>query len=210
MTSAMQEGYARCHTCGKLVEHTHSAEREEAHCPRCDSVVHARKPHSLGRTWALTIAATVLLVPAYSFPIMTALRLGQGEPNTILSGISELVHEGMYGIAFLIFVASIAVPVVKLLGLLYLLLSIQLRWTSSARQRTVAYRFIEFIGRWSMLDIFVISLLVALVQLQQLAYITAGIGTTAFAAVVVITMFAAECFDPRLIWDEPERDVKGA
>lgn len=207
MNTALHAGYARCHTCGKLVENMQPMGHNAAHCPRCDSAVHARKPHSLGRVWALTIAGTVLLIPAYAFPVMTVLRLGMGEPNTIFSGITELIHEGMYGIALLIFIASVAVPVIKLIGLSYLLLSIQFHWTSSARQRTIAYRFIKFIGRWSMLDIFVISILVALVQLEQIAYITAGIGTTAFGAVVVITLFAAECFDPRLIWDASTGDA---
>ena len=207
MTTALHAGYARCHICGKLAEDIHPDPHHAAHCPRCGSTMHGRKPHSLGRVWALTIAGAVLLIPAYTFPIMTVLQLGMGEPNTIFSGIAELIHGGMYGIALLIFIASVAVPVVKLMGLSYLLLSIQLPGSGSARQRTTAYRFIKFIGRWSMLDIFVISILVALVQLEQIAYITAGIGTTAFGAVVVITMLAAECFDPRLIWDAPAGDA---
>ena len=203
MISALEAGYLQCHSCNKLLHnriHDHDDCRLE--CPRCGADVHERKPHSIGRTWALTIAASILFIPANTFPILTSVRFGKGEPSTIMSGVLHLLHEGMYGIAVLIFVASIAVPAIKLLGLLYLLLSIQLGWKTSPIQRTIAFRFIEFIGRWSMLDIFVISILVAVVQFERLASISAGLGASAFGAVVVLTMFAAHSFDPRLIWDK--------
>jgi paraquat-inducible protein A len=203
MTSARDAGYMLCHCCNKLLQAEETAEEHlGTFCPRCGAEVHARKPHSLARSWAFTIAATICLVPANTFPILTTTHLGRGEPSTIMSGVGTLLHEGLYGIAFLIFVASVAVPVVKLFGMLYLLLSIHFGWKSSPIQRTAAFRFIEFIGRWSMLDIFVISILVAVVKFERLATISAGFGATAFGAVVVLTMLAAHSFDPRLIWDK--------
>ena len=203
MKSALEAGYMLCHTCSKLLQIVeHEDDKQVVVCPRCNAEVHPRKPHSLGRTWAYTIAAIILFIPANTFPILSSIRFGQGEPSTIMSGVMHLLHEGLYGIALLIFVASIAVPVMKLLGILYLLLSIHFGWKSSPQQRTVAFRFIEFIGRWSMLDIFVISILVAVVKFERLASISAGLGATAFGAVVVLTMLAAHSFDPRLIWDK--------
>ena len=206
MTSAHDAGYLLCHSCDKLLRDLSSETEGHKHahliCPRCSADVHERIPHSIARTWAYTVAASILFIPANTFSILTSTRFGQGEPSTIMSGVMHLLHDGMYGIALLIFVASIVVPATKLLGLLYLLLSIQLGWKSSPLQRTVAFRFIEFIGRWSMLDIFVISILVAVVKFERLATISAGFGATAFGAVVVLTMLAAHSFDPRLIWDK--------
>ena len=141
------------------------------------------------------------MIPANFFPIMTVVYLGRGEPDTIMSGVIHLAQAGMYPIAILVFVASIAVPLIKLLGLVLLLLAVQRNWKLSARQCTLMYRIIEFIGRWSMLDLFMISVLVTLVDLGAIATITAGPGASAFATVVVLTIFAALSFDPRLIWD---------
>ena len=203
MSSAIRQGFLLCHECSKLLQQVQPKhEEDDTYCPRCGAEVHARKPHSLARTWAYTIAASIALIPANTFPILTTTRFGRGEPSTIMSGVMPLLHEGMLGIAALIFIASIVVPVTKLAGLLYLLLSIQLGWENSPRERTVAFRFIEFIGRWSMLDIFVISILVAVVKFENLASISAGFGATAFGVAVVLTMLAAHSFDPRLIWDK--------
>jgi len=170
-------------------------------CPRCNSVVTARKRKSLSRTWAWLLTGLVLLVPANMLPVMTVVYLGVGSPDTIMSGVIHLVEEGMLPVATLVFVASVFVPVVKLVGLMTLLVVVQCKLSLSARQCTYLYRMIEFIGRWSMLDLFMISILVTLVDLGSVANITAGAGATAFAAVVVATMFAAKTFDPRLIWD---------
>ena len=165
-----------------------------------------RKHQSLSRTWALLIAAYLLYIPANLLPVSTIVYLGNGQPDTIMSGVVALFQHGDAPIALLLFTASIAVPMLKLATLTFLLLSVHFRLQWKPRDRTQMYRLIETIGRWSMLDIFVISLLVALVQLQALATIHAGPGAVAFCAVVVLTMFAAESFDPRLMWDVLEEE----
>ncbi len=167
--------------------------------------LHSRKPNSLARAWALTLAAMILYVPANILPIMTVISWGEGEPDTILSGVIALIEADMLPIAALVFFASITVPVLKLLSIIYLLLSVQTHSTWRLKDRTTLYRLTEGIGRWSMIDIFMISILAALVKLEAIATIEAGPGAVCFAAVVVLTMFAAESFDPRLIWDVTEQ-----
>lgn len=174
---------------------------QRQHCRRCGSALHLRRPHSITRTWALLLTAAILYVPANLLPIMTVNMLGQGAPATIMQGVVELVNAGMLPIALVVFVASILVPTFKLVGIGLLLYSVQRRQPMSARQRILMYRFIEWIGRWSMLDIFVIAILVALVNFGNLASIEAGMGASAFCVVVILTMLAAVTFDPRLIWD---------
>jgi paraquat-inducible protein A len=170
-------------------------------CPRCGGIVWRRKPNSIQRTWALVIAATLFYLPANIFPILTVELMGKGEPDTIISGVIELINAGMWEIAALIFFASITVPVLKLVGLSYLLISVQRRSQFRPRERTRLYRLAEGIGRWSMIDMFMVSIVCALVQLGAIATINPGLGAICFATVVVITMFAASSFDPRLIWD---------
>ncbi len=194
---ALNQGLIRCHDCGTLSQlNTHS-------CPVCASHLHARLPHSLQRTAALVISGYALYLPANLFPIMTVTRLGTGEPHTIVGGIFALIDSDMVPVALLVLVASILVPVIKLLGLTLLLLSVHFRWPINARFWTIIYRIIAFVGRWSMLDIFMITILVSLVNLGGVAQVIAGPAATAFASVVVLTMFAATSFDPRLIWDNP-------
>lgn len=192
---------AECHQLNKLEPDT-----DEHICTRCGAQVHARRPNSLARTWALLITAAILYIPANVLPIMTVSALGQGEGDTIMSGVITLVQHGMFPIAAVVFVASILVPTFKLVGIALLLFSVQRRQPLSAKQRIVMYRFIEFIGRWSMLDIFVIAILVAVVNFGRLATIEANLGAVAFASVVILTMLAAVTFDPRLIWDNTESD----
>ncbi len=203
---ALRQRLGPCHRCG-LVSRIESAHRTQR-CPRCYAVVHRRKPGSISRTWALVLAGTILYVPANLYPIMTVISFGRGEPDTILSGVARLFEAGMWPLALLVFFASITVPVLKLAGLSFLLVSVQRRWRWRPRQRTLLYRVIDAIGRWSMIDIFMISILVALVKLGSIATVEPGIGATAFAAVVVVTMFAATAFDPRLIWDAMEGPVE--
>jgi paraquat-inducible protein A len=143
----------------------------------------------------------LLYVPANLFPIMSVVWLGQGEPATIIEGVQQLIAEGMWPLALIVFVASVFIPLLKMLVLALLLMSVQLGSTWRMRDRTRLYRITEFVGRWSMVDIFVIGILAALVQFGTLATIEPGIGSLSFAAVVVLTMFAAHSFDPRLIWD---------
>ena len=166
--------------------------------------MHARKPNSIARTWALLIAACILYIPANVLPVMTVVYFGSGEPDTILSGVVLLIQAGMWPIAALVFFASITVPVLKLISLFYLLISVQRRSRRRLRDRTVLYRVVEVVGRWSMVDIFMIAILVALVSLGSIATIEPGPGAIAFASVVIITMIAAMGFDPRLIWDAQE------
>jgi paraquat-inducible protein A len=163
--------------------------------------LHRRRPDSLTRTWALVVTAIILYIPANLLPVMTVVSLGSGAPDTIMSGVIELADSGMWPLAALVFFASITVPVLKLAGLIYLLVTTRRGKTGQLRNRTVIYRIVEAVGRWSMIDIFMISILVALVQLGALATIEPGIGAVSFAAVVIITMIAAMTFDPRLMWD---------
>ncbi len=173
-------------------------------CTRCGAKVHERRPNSLKRTWALLITAALMYIPANFLPIMTVYSLGKGQPDTIMTGVIELINYGMLPIAIVVFVASILVPTFKLVGIALLLYSVQRHQRLSSRQRGYLYRFIEWIGRWSMLDVFVITVLVALVNFGNLATIEAGYGAVAFCSVVVLTMLAAVTFDPRLIWDNTE------
>ncbi len=190
-----------CHGCQQL--YRQGGENRQG-CSRCGSALHKRKPNSIAASWALTIAACILYIPANLYPIMTVVRFGQGEPSTILGGVELLIHTGMWPIAALVFFASIVVPVMKLICLVYLLLSVHWRVTWRPRDRTLLFRVIEAVGRWSMVDIFMISILVALVSLGSIATVEPGAGAIAFAAVVIITMQAAMAFDPRLIWDIAE------
>ena len=201
---AIDAGILICTECHEL--NKQEADTDEQLCTRCGALIHARRPNSLTRTWALLITAAILYIPANLLPIMTVNSLGQGDPSTIMSGVIQLVQHGMFPIAAVVFIASILVPTFKLVGIGLLLFSVQRHQPLSAQQRIVMYRFIEFIGRWSMLDIFVIAILVALVNFGRLASIEANLGAAAFASVVILTMFAAVTFDPRLIWDNTESD----
>ncbi len=201
---AIDAGILICTECHEL--NKQEADTDEQVCTRCGALVHARRPNSVMRTWALLVTAAVLYIPANVLPIMTVSSLGQGDPSTIMAGVIELMHYGMFPIAAVVFIASIVVPTFKLVGIALLLFSVQRRQPLSARQRIWMYRFIEFIGRWSMLDIFVIAILVAVVNFGRLASIEANLGAIAFASVVILTMLAAVTFDPRLIWDNTESD----
>ncbi len=170
-------------------------------CPRCKDVLHHRKPASLQRTWALVTAAVILYVPANVLPIMTVTSLGRIQSDTILSGVVYLLTHGMWPLAAIVFVASVFVPLLKLLILIFLLVSVQTRSAWRPRERTRLYRITETMGRWSMVDVYVVTILVALVRLGNLATVEAEAGAIFFCAVVVITMLAAMSFDPRLIWD---------
>ena len=194
--NALGQGFIRCHDCGYLVK----TDDHLSSCPRCDSHLHARRPHSLQRTTALLFTSFLLYIPANVFPIMMVNQFGTGDAHTIAGGIVELIDSGMIPIGLLVLVASILVPSSKLIGIGLLLLCAHFRWQINAHRWTTMYRVIAFVGRWSMLDIFMISILVDLVDFGGIQII-AGPAATAFAAVVILTMFAAENFDPRLLWD---------
>jgi paraquat-inducible protein A len=188
-----------CPVCG-LVCQAPDAEAV-AGCPRCGAALHPRKPDSVGRTWALLIAAYILFLPSNLLPIMLTTSLTGTQRDTILSGVVYLWLHGSWPLAALVFFASIVVPLVKLVSLTFLLASVQRGTVWRPLERARLYRLLEFIGRWSMLDIYVITILSALVQMQALAQVSAGPGAIAFGAVVVLTMLASKSFDPRLIWD---------
>nr|WP_314487784.1 paraquat-inducible protein A [uncultured Pseudomonas sp.] len=201
---AIDAGLVVCNECHQL--NRLQPEAKSQPCTRCGAAVHVRRPNSIARTWALLITAMILYIPANVLPIMTVSSLGRGTPDTIMSGVIALMQNGMLPIAGVVFVASILVPTFKLIGIALLLYSVQRHQPLSARQRIWMYRFIEFIGRWSMLDIFVIAILVAVVNFGRIANVEANLGAVAFATVVILTMFAALTFDPRLIWDNTESD----
>ncbi len=193
-----------CGVCHLLVRKPPGAAGPAGRCPRCGAALHSRKADSVARTWALVIAALVFYVPANVLPITKVTSLGVVQSDTILSGVIYFIHSGMWPIALVIFIASVFVPLLKLLILMLLLVSVQRRSRWRPKDRTRLYRITEAIGRWSMVDIFVVTILVALVHLGALANIEAQAGAAFFAAVVVITIFAAMSFDPRLIWDAKE------
>ena len=198
--TARRLGLVACGRCHLLCRRT----GKPSACPRCGAALHSRKPRSIARAWALVLAATIFYIPAMVLPITHTITLGQVQSDTIMSGVIFFIQTGSWPVALVIFVASVFVPLLKLLILYFLLISVQRGWRWRPVDRTRLYRLTEAIGRWSMLDIFVVTILVALVHLGTLATIEAGAGALFFAAVVVITMIAAEAFDPRLIWDNLE------
>ena len=199
--TAAEAGLISCHSCRLLCRDPAHRKTGYPFCPRCGASLHRRKPACLSRTWALVIAALLLYVPANVLPITLTTSLGQTQSDTILSGVVYFMITGSWHIALIIFVASILVPLVKLVVLIYLLVSVQFKWRWRPRERTRLYRLTEAVGRWSMVDIYVVTVLVALVRMEALADVTAGPAGLYFAAVVVLTMLAADSFDPRLIWD---------
>ena len=196
--TAAGRGLASCHTCLKLSPSTEDA------CSRCGAHLHTRFPDSRQRTIALTATGALLYIPANLLPIMTTVQLGDPTESTILGGILLLIHHGSYPIAAIIFVASVMVPIAKLLALGWLSWSISGDRGTGHRQRTRLYRMTELIGKWSMTDVFVVAVLVALIQMGGLLEIRPGSAAIAFGVMVIVTMLAAESFDPRLIWDQEE------
>jgi len=192
-----------CSACG-LVNHTCPSRDGTDRCARCSAALHRRIPNSVGWTWAMLLAATLLYIPANMLPVMYTRSIGGTEGDTIMSGVVLFWNTGSKGLAVIIFIASIVVPVSKLAALAWLNATAQARSRTAPMARTRAYRAIEFVGRWSMLDIFVVALTVALVRFDALVVITAGPGAIAFGCVVIVTMVASHQFDPRLIWDPIE------
>lgn len=206
--SAASLGLLTCHTCGLLSRP--SLHTPHAHCPRCDSLLHLRKPNSISRSWALLIAAMICYIPANLLPMMLTNTLFGSESDTIMSGVVYFWTSGSWYLALIIFIASIMVPMLKMISLALLLVTTQMRSCWQPEQRARLYRLVEIVGRWSMLDIYVVAIMVALVQLKGLATILPGPGAIAFGAVVVLTMFSAMAFDPRLIWDPIKNNAEGS
>ena len=190
-----------CHHCHLLSQIPPGSKLSEMACPRCGAALHQRKPDSITRTWALVIAAIAFYIPAMVLPISVTTTFAGAQGDTIMSGVIYFIHSGSWHIALVIFVASIMVPILKILILIYLLISVQRKSTWRPLDSTRLYRIIEFIGKWSMVDIYVITVMMALIKLGGLASFDAGPAAVFFGTMVVITMFAAMSFDPRLIWD---------
>lgn len=194
-----------CHSCGKL----NPLSLKNQPCTRCHAILHQRKPSSLDRTWALMLAAVIMYIPANFLPMTITNSLFGEKKDTIMSGVIYFWENSDYLVAFVIFTASIFIPMLKLIILTFLLIAVHQQESNKKRWRpeqcTTLYRVVEFIGRWSMIDVFVVSLLTALIQIQSLASISAGPGAVAFGAVVVLTMLASLSFDPRIIWDNYSR-----
>lgn len=195
MTIAASKGLSSCHLCFKL------APADVHRCPRCGTAMHQRKNDSIQRTLALLITASLLYIPANLYPIMYTDQLGSTEASTILGGVMLLIDLGSAPIALVIFVFSVVVPSGKLIAMFYLVWTVERHSSLDPRQRSIMYRVTEFIGKWSMVDVFVVSILVALVHLTGLLVIRPGVAAVCFCGVVIITMIAAESFDSRLIWD---------
>lgn len=195
---AIDIGLMSCHVCQLVIARS---DDPHARCPRCLNAVHVRKKNSLATSWALLLSAAMFYIPANVFPIMRTASLSSIDDNTILSGIAELWKAGSPGLAVIVFTASIVVPVLKFLIMGTLLISVQRASGFIARQRAKLYRFVELIGYWSMLDVFVVAILSALVHFKILSRVEPLPGVVYFGVVVVLTMLSAMSFDPRLIWD---------
>jgi len=193
-------GMVGCHVCEKV------SPVGEKRCPRCGSRLHIRKPDSIARTLALLLAAAIMYVPANLLPVLTTRELGISTESTIIAGMIQFWNKGSYPIAIVIFTASIVIPLLKILALLWLCSAAKGLVPHSARILGKVYWITELLGRWSMVDIFVVAILVAMVQLGNYMIITPGPGALAFAGVVMLTMFAAMSFDPKLLWDQLERE----
>lgn len=207
--AANQIQYISCSRCRLVCRPPTAASERTIFCPRCFAALHHRRPNSIHRTWALIIAACIFYIPANILPITHVVSFGKAQSDTILSGVVYFITSGMWPIALVIFIASILVPLFKLIILTGLLVSVHRKSAWRPRQRAQLYRMTEAVGRWSMLDIFVVTILVALVRLGSIASVEAGPGALFFAAVVVLTMFAVMSFDPRLIWDSMEMSNDG-
>ena len=198
-----------CRTCGCLARAAAAqGHRDRLFCPRCGSRLEDHHGGGVQAAWALLLASAVLYVPANLMPVMSVQMMGKGRPDTIISGVAHLVEAGQWPLALIVFVASIIVPLLKLLALGFILVSIHRRSRWRPRDRKRLYRITEYIGRWSMVDIFVIAILAGLVQFGQVARVVVDPGTLCFAAVVVLTMLAARALDEHMLWN-PQRPGGG-
>jgi paraquat-inducible protein A len=197
--TAMQLGLQSCEVCGLLSRP--APDEHEGRCPRCGEEVELRKADSIQRTWAFVIAAAICYIPANLLPVLTTTTATGVESDTIMQGVILLWSPTGWPLALIVLIASIIVPSAKILSLAFLLITVQRGWVTSYEQRLKLYRVVEAVGRWSMVDVFVATFTAALIQLQPLMSMAPGAGMFFFAAVVVLTMLAAEFFDPRLIWD---------
>ena len=192
---------ALCLSCKKLI----NAEKIEANglvCPVCGCIVHQRKKNSIEKTWAFTLTAILFYIPANILPIMDIEMFSGASSNTILGGVRELLNNKMYFVGIIVFIASFIVPLFKIVTLLYLLITIKIRNRFTRRRKTVLYHIVEIIGKWSMLDVYVITIMAGLVNMGYIIKIKGDMGAVFFGATVVMTMLASKSFDTRLIWDK--------
>ena len=197
--TALREGFVSCEACG-LLSRPAGAE-EPGKCPRCGEKLEFRRRDAIQRTWALVAAAAICYLPANILPVMRTTTLTSEEPDTIISGVVFLYTSGSWYLALILLIASVMIPLAKLAALVYLLVTVQRGSDRNNRERARLYRVLEIIGRWSMVDVFVATFVVALIQLKPLMFVSPESGVLFFSAVVILTIFAAESFDPRLIWD---------
>jgi len=196
LTSARDAGLVACRRCGQVHR------LGTGYCTRCDAPLQSRDAESLQRVWAWLIAGMIAYIPANLYPMLLTSTLTDRSESTIIGGVIELVEYGSYGVAIIVFVASVVIPVGKFLAIIYLAVSVQSGSHLHRHERFVAYEVVEFIGRWSMIDVFVVAILSALVQLDTIATINPGIAAVSFALSVIFTMLAAQAFDSRMIWDQ--------
>jgi paraquat-inducible protein A len=202
--SAARAGIVSCLTCGLLSRPATAANL--GYCPRCGAGLVWRRPRSIQTTWALLIAAAIFYIPANALPVLGTTALGETEFDTIIGGVIFLYATGSWPLALIVLVASVMIPLGKILALAWLLITVQRGSVRNSHDRARIYRLVELIGKWSMLDVFVDAFTVALVQLQPLMSVEPGLGVVFFMAVVVMTMLAAQSFDPRLIWDAASQE----
>jgi paraquat-inducible protein A len=205
--TAAQAGLVSCDACHQLSRPASAA--EPGYCRRCGERLEFRRHRSIEITWALVIAAAICYIPANALPVLTTTTLGSEESDTIIGGVIYLYASGSWPLALIVLVASVMIPLGKLVALAYLLITVQRGAVHGGHERTRVFYLVEFIGRWSMLDVFVDAFIVALVQLKPLMSVEPGVGVVFFMAVVVLTMLAAQSFDPRLIWDAAAREPHG-
>jgi paraquat-inducible protein A len=195
-------GLVLCEACGLLSRPIDID--EPGHCLRCGNELSLRRKNAIQRTWALILAAAICYIPANILPVLNTITTVSTDDETIIDGVILLYKTGSWPLALIVLIASVVIPLAKLIALSYLLLSVQHRTAVGRHERVRLYRLVEIVGRWSMLDVFVDTFTVALIQLQPLMSVKPGPGVIFFAAVVVLTMIAAQTFDPRLIWDAGE------
>ncbi|MCI2282162.1 paraquat-inducible protein A [Colwellia sp. MSW7] len=206
--TAKDSNLALCPKCHKLNLINGTSVHERIRCLRCHGLFYQRKPHSLQYTLAWNIAALIAFIPANLYPIMIIYSLGIGEPSTILSGIGQFVDQGLYPIAAIIFTASIIVPLLKIIGLFVLVYRAHTGIRLRPDKHSKFYHVLEFLGPWSMLDVFVVALLVAVVELGFVTSVAAGPAINYFTLTVIFTMIAANSFDARLLWDKKSKGLR--
>ena len=192
-----EQGLQVCSICGNYSHYNQDASQ----CPICDNDISQRKKHSLQKTWALLLTALIFIVPANIYPITYLLKNNVLYPDTIFSGIISLIESEMIAIALIVFIASIVVPILKIIALAFITLAVQMNWKFSAKKQLFVFTFVDWVGRWSILDLFVISIMVAVFDKGHLLSVYPGVAATSFTIVVITTLFAANSFDTRLIWD---------